>query len=113
MLNNLGSLQESNNLFFSQKQKGSIEKNRDSNLFSSEKHPNTTRNNLQKTYEIQNIPKLIVPSNLINKDNNLNETSSQNELNNQNKTFYNKYYSLNQINFFTKCSTKLYPNNET
>ena len=98
MLNNLGSFQESNNLFFSQKIKGSTEKKKDSNLFSTEKHPNTTRNNLQKTYEIQNIPKLIISNNLINKDNNLNETSSQNDLNNQNKTFSNKYYSLNQNN---------------
>ena len=97
MQDNSGSLQQSNNLFFSQKIKGSSEK-KDSNLFSSEKHPNTTRNNLQKTYEIQNIPKLIIPNNLVNKDNNLNETSSQNELNNQNKTFSNKYYSLNQNN---------------
>ena len=39
MLNNSGSLQPSNNLFFSQKIKGSTEKNKDSNLFSSEKHP--------------------------------------------------------------------------
>ena len=95
MFNNPNSIQESNNLFFSQKIKGLSDYNYNSNYYSSEKQPNSERNNLQRTYELQNLPNLLTSSNLKNKDNNLYETSGQNDLNNQNKTFSNKYYSLN------------------
>ena len=98
MFNNPNSIQESNNLFFSQKIKGLSDYNYNSNYYSSEKQPNSERNNLQRTYELQNLPNLLISSNLKNKDNNLYETSGQNDLNNQNKTFSNKYYSLNHNN---------------
>ena len=99
MLNNSSSLQNTNNLYFSQKTKDFFDPNNKDNYYSSDKHSNTEKNNnFQKTYEIQMIPKLIMPNKESNIDSNLNEASSQNEINNQNKTFSNKYYSLNQNN---------------
>ena len=99
MLNNSGTLQNTNNLYFSQKNKELYDTNNNYNYFSNDsKNFNITRNNLQRTYEMQNVPNLILSGKIHNKDNNINESSSQNELNNQNKTFSNKYYSLNQNN---------------
>ena len=99
MLNNSDTLQNTNNLYFSQKNKELYDTNNNYNYFSNDnKNFNITRNNLQRTYEMQNVPNLILSGKIHNKDNNINESSSQNELNNQNKTFSNKYYSLNQNN---------------
>ncbi len=103
--NSLSPQNSKENISSSPKEKIPFSENKINNkklYFSKNRISNTSqkKKNLQRTYEIEIIPKYNLFDNIENKDNNTNNAYSQNENEeyNQYKTVSNKFYSLNQNN---------------